>query len=97
MAYPLAWVRAEREAPTSPRLAYVLYVKYVVVNSAYAIFYMPRPEIYPVKKVIGFDQEMLDAIDEWRRRQTPIPTVSDAIRRLIEIGLKSKSKPKSPT
>ena len=53
---------------------------------------MPRPEIYPVKKVIGFDQEMLDAIDKWRRRQTPIPSVSEAIRRLVEAGLKATSK-----
>jgi hypothetical protein len=49
-----------------------------------------RPELYPVKKVIGFDQSMLDAIDHWRRRQTPIPTVSDAIRALVELGLAAK-------
>ena len=47
-----------------------------------------RPKIYPIKKVIGFDQDMLDAIDNWRRKQKPIPTVSDAIRRLVEKGLK---------
>jgi hypothetical protein len=46
-----------------------------------------RPELYPIKKVIGFDQSMLDAIDHWRREQTPIPTVSDAIRALVELGL----------
>lgn len=50
--------------------------------------HLARPEIYPVKKVIGFDQGMLDAIDDWRRKQKPIPTVSDAIRRLVELGLK---------
>jgi hypothetical protein len=44
---------------------------------------MPRPEIYPVKKVIGFDRAQLAAIDGWRRRQTPIPTVSEAIRLLV--------------
>lgn len=55
---------------------------------------MPRPEIYPVKKVIGFDQKMLDAIDRWRRRQAPIPTVSEAIRRLVELGLSVKGKGK---
>ena len=53
---------------------------------------MPRPELFPVKKVIGFDQEMLDAIDGWRRRQTPIPSVSEAIRQLVELGLKAKAK-----
>ena len=51
---------------------------------------MPRPELYPVKKVIGFDLEMLAAIDKWRAKQKPIPTVSDAIRRLVESGLKAK-------
>jgi hypothetical protein len=49
-----------------------------------------RPELYPVKKVIGFDQSMLEAIDQWRRLQTPIPTVSDAIRALVELGLAAK-------
>jgi hypothetical protein len=36
--------------------------------------------------------EMLDAIDKWRRRQTPLPSVSEAIRRLVELGLKAKEK-----
>jgi hypothetical protein len=48
---------------------------------------MPRPKLYPVKKVIGFDEEMLEAIDKWRRRQSPIPSVSDAVRTLIDAGL----------
>ena|ERR1051325_6297578 len=48
---------------------------------------MGRPELYPVKKVIGFDQKMLGAIDKWRRHQNPIPSVSDAIRNLVERGL----------
>ena len=30
------------------------------------------------------------AIDEWRRRQTDLPSRSEAIRRLIELGLKVK-------
>jgi hypothetical protein len=51
---------------------------------------MARPELYPVKKVIGFEQAMLDAVEKWRAKQSPIPTVSDAIRRLVEIGLKAK-------
>jgi hypothetical protein len=52
---------------------------------------MPRPELYPVKKVVGFDQEMLDAIEKWRAKQKPIPNVSDAIRRLVELGLTIKT------
>jgi hypothetical protein len=47
-----------------------------------------RPEKHPIKKVIGFDQEMLDAVDERPRQQKPIPTVSDAIRELVREGLK---------
>jgi hypothetical protein len=50
---------------------------------------VPRPELYPVKKVIGFDQALLDAIDNWRRTQAPIPTVSEAIRQLVALGLAS--------
>ena len=47
-----------------------------------------RPEVYPIKKVIGFDEVMLEAVDDWRRKQTPIPNVSESIRRLVELGLK---------
>jgi len=49
-----------------------------------------RPELYPIKKLIRFDQDMLDAIDDWRRQQTPIPTVTDAMRALIKLGLVAK-------
>jgi hypothetical protein len=52
---------------------------------------MPRPQLYPVKKVVGFDQAMLDAIEKWRAKQKPIPNVSDAIRRLVELGLTVKT------
>ena len=53
---------------------------------------MPRPQLFPVKKVVGFDQEMIDAIDKWRAKQNPLPNVSEAIRRLVELGLKAKAK-----
>jgi hypothetical protein len=49
-----------------------------------------RPETHPVKKVIGFTEEMLKAVEKWRAKQKPIPNVSEAIRRLVEIGLKAK-------
>jgi hypothetical protein len=48
---------------------------------------MPRPELYPVKKVVGFNVVLLDAIEKWRAKQRPIPNLSDAIRQLIEAGL----------
>lgn len=51
-----------------------------------------RPELYPIKKVIGFDQLMIDAIDRWREQQEPTPNTSDAIRSLVEIGL-TKTRP----
>jgi hypothetical protein len=43
---------------------------------------------------VGFDTKTLAAIEEWRRRQETIPTISDAIRQLIELGLKSADKSK---
>lgn len=45
---------------------------------------MARPTLYPIKKVVGFTPEMLAGIDDWRREQSPIPTVSDAIRQILE-------------
>ena len=50
---------------------------------------MSRPEIYPIKKLVKFSDGMREAIDKWRVKQRPIPNVSDAIRQLIEIGLKA--------
>ena len=50
---------------------------------------MPRPELYPVKKIVGFDHQMIDAIEKWRGKQRPIPNASEAIRKLVEIGLAS--------
>jgi hypothetical protein len=32
------------------------------------------------------------AIDEWRRKQPDLPSRSEAIRRLVELGLKGKQK-----
>ena len=58
---------------------------------------MPRPELYPIKKVIGFNQGMIDAVDKWRAKQKPIPTVSDAIRRLLELGLAGVKVPRPRT
>jgi len=51
-----------------------------------------RPETHPVKKVIGFSEEMIRLVEKWRAKQKPVPNVSEAIRRLVELGLKSKGK-----
>jgi hypothetical protein len=36
--------------------------------------------------------EVLEAIDDWRRKQDDLPGRPEAIRRLVEIGLKVKGK-----
>ena len=45
---------------------------------------VPPRESYPL---VGFDQPILDAIEEWRLKQSPPPSVSQAVRRLVELGL----------
>jgi hypothetical protein len=65
--------------------------------SNYRDLYMPkkrvgRPEIYPVKKLIRIDEDMNDGIERWRKQQTPVPTVTDAIRALIALGLAAPQK-----
>jgi hypothetical protein len=50
-----------------------------------------RPETHPVKKVIGFSEDMIDAVESWRAKQKPVPNLSEAIRRLVELGLKAKT------
>jgi hypothetical protein len=39
------------------------------------------------RKIIGFDDELVVLINEWRRRQDDLPSFSDAVRELIRIGL----------
>jgi metal-responsive CopG/Arc/MetJ family transcriptional regulator len=39
---------------------------------------------------VRVDEEFLKRIDEWRRKQDDMPTRPEAIRRLVEIGLKAK-------
>jgi hypothetical protein len=57
------------------------------------------PNVNPVKYTTAFtmraDQEFLDAVEELRRLQTPIPTKADAIRAAVMEALeraKAKSK-----
>ena len=51
-----------------------------------------RPETYPIKKVVGFSEEMIEAVENWRAKQKPVPNVSEAIRRLVALGLTVKTK-----
>jgi hypothetical protein len=50
-----------------------------------------RPETHPIKKVVGFSEEMIDAVEKWRAKQRPVPNLSEAMRRLVELGLKAKT------
>ena len=52
----------------------------------------PAPETHPVKKIIGFNEEMIAVVESWRPKQKPVPNLSEAIRRLVELGLKAKGK-----
>jgi hypothetical protein len=56
-----------------------------------------RPETHPIKKIIGFTEEMIDAVEKWRAKQKPVPNLSEAIRRLVEIGLTVKVRPSQPS
>ncbi len=64
---------------------------------------MTRAKVSVVKKKIGrprtgvgtliglrWHEPALDAIDEWRRQQPDLPSRSEAIRRLVDLGLKAK-------
>jgi hypothetical protein len=46
----------------------------------------------PVKKIIDFSEEMIAAVESWRAKKKPVPNLSEAIRRLVELGLKAKGK-----
>ncbi len=48
---------------------------------------MSGPERPSSKKTIAFDHAMIEAIENWRARQEPVPSMSEAIRQLVEAGL----------
>jgi hypothetical protein len=48
---------------------------------------MARPETHPIKKLISLNADMVAAIEAWRAKQRPVPNLSEAIRRLVELGL----------
>lgn len=54
---------------------------------------MARPLKFPTKVLIGFDDQQIAAIDNWRRTRPDLPTRSEAIRRLVDQAL---AKPESP-
>jgi hypothetical protein len=66
---------------TRQQVSHIVYARNILYYQR-----MARPRIYPIKKVIGFDPEMLERIRNFRFDQR-IDTESDAIRQLIEAGL----------
>jgi hypothetical protein len=46
-----------------------------------------RPRTIAVKKLIGFNETQLSAINKWRASQSPVPNLTEAIRRLLAIAL----------
>jgi hypothetical protein len=47
-----------------------------------------RPPTHPIKKVIRFNVELIAAINKWRKKQKPMPNYNEAVRQLIERGLR---------
>jgi len=57
---------------------------------------MPRPSTAPVRKQVSLPAEIAKAVDDYRFDRR-ISTESEAIRRLIELGVKTASAaPKEP-
>jgi hypothetical protein len=67
----------------------ISYIHYPSLSIRY-IRNVGRPELYPIKKLVRFDEAMVAAVDIWRKKQKPVLNVNEAIRRLVELGLKSK-------
>ena len=51
-------------------------------------------ESMSTRKLITFPDELLERLTEWRRQQPDLPSEAEAIRRLIELGLKASEKGK---
>lgn len=45
---------------------------------------MPKPKADTKPVTLRFPQDLLDAIDNWRRTQKDIPSRTEAIRRLVK-------------
>lgn len=54
-----------------------------------------RPEKFPVKRQMQFDQAFLDEVEEWRREQPTIPSVAESVRRLAKKGVEAYRKEKA--
>lgn len=57
---------------------------------------MPRPKLDAKSDTtrvhMAIPSKLLKQIDAWRKRQTPIPNISESIRRLVLQGLEKERK-----
>jgi hypothetical protein len=51
-----------------------------------------RPTVTGDPVMVRIQPDMAKALDDWRRKQDDLPGRPEAIRRLVEIGLKAKPK-----
>ena len=49
-----------------------------------------RPAVTGDPVMVRVQPEMAKDLDDWRRKQTDLPNRPEAIRRLVELGLKAK-------
>lgn len=58
--------------------------------------YLPYTQPMAHNLQIRVSDDFCREVDEWRRAQPDIPTRSEAVRRLVELGLKAAPKPPNP-
>ena len=91
----LAWVRAGAEVTASPRLAFTLNV---IMAKSISVKHKKRGRpATGTDPLMGFraSPEMRASVVRWAENQPDTPSLSESIRRLVEIGL-SKSEGKKP-
>jgi hypothetical protein len=71
-------------------LAFCLYITYISGMTQP----LARPTDDPKQTTLQMrvSDNFLKVVDEWRRKQADLPNRSEAIRRLVELGLKVKGK-----
>jgi hypothetical protein len=63
-------------------------------KSTHVIMKTPKKRASVTGELVGVrvQPDMAKELDDWRRKQDDLPGRPEAIRRLVEIGLKAKSK-----
>lgn len=59
------------------------------VNGCYVSF-MTDDELLDIRFEMRASKRWIDAVEEWRSTQRPVPSRAEAIRRLVEAGLSAK-------